>query len=548
MNKFKTILMMQLKEKLDLSFLKSKKSILFKVVFSLLGFVVVTAVAYVLFYLCQRLNLFSALNYIPVSFMSLLLCIILTLNLCTCTLGLSKALYYVKDNQVLVTYPVNPNTLFVSKMLVYYINEIKKAFTFVIPIFFAYGILCGLSIAYFFWMPLMLILITALPVLLGGLLSIPMNYILRFLKRYPVLKIAFLTILLGGIVAGVVVLIGLIPENINLIKSWTVVSKTIREFLSGFTKTFFPFFALTTCLCGRYENMQMNLWTEYSWIVPLVVLGCIIVLLGLNLLTSRPLYLKMITKEFEFNKVSKTKEKKNISQRPFWSTCLYEAKRNIRNTSVLSVTVATLVIAPIAVLFLNKLYGAINTRLMGDYFTIAFNVLIILLFSLAHNINVSSIFSRDGDALQINKTKPQKPYQIFVPRLGYNILSSILILVVSCSIFFSFSTLATMDCILCFFMMLFVTLTHIVWTAEIDFLKPQARVFQTEGVSGSNPNELKSIILCFAFSALACGLTIFLLMDALKLVWLKLFLVALGIFLLRAYLFHIKTKTLFKEV
>ena len=112
MNKFKTLFLMQVKEKIDFSFLKSKKQITFKVIFSILGFAVITALSYVVLYLCQMLNLFSAINHIPISVMSVIFFIMFVLNLLTCTVGLSKTLYYSKDNQILITYPVNANALF----------------------------------------------------------------------------------------------------------------------------------------------------------------------------------------------------------------------------------------------------------------------------------------------------------------------------------------------------------------------------------------------------------------------------------------------------
>ena len=114
--------------------------------------------------------------------------IIFVLNTITCTIGLSKTLYYSKDNQMLVTLPVNPNALFLSKMLVYFISEIKKCFTFAIPIFIAYGIISSFSFVYFIWAPIMLVLLSAIPVLIGGLLSIPTNYIMAFFKKYPIKK------------------------------------------------------------------------------------------------------------------------------------------------------------------------------------------------------------------------------------------------------------------------------------------------------------------------------------------------------------------------
>ena len=56
MNKFKTLFVMQLKEKINLSFLNSKKQTLFKVVFGVLGFGVITAAAYLVLWLCQYLH------------------------------------------------------------------------------------------------------------------------------------------------------------------------------------------------------------------------------------------------------------------------------------------------------------------------------------------------------------------------------------------------------------------------------------------------------------------------------------------------------------
>ena len=50
MKGLKTLVMMQLKDKLDMSFAKSVKQTIFRVVFSLLKFAVITAVIYLAFY------------------------------------------------------------------------------------------------------------------------------------------------------------------------------------------------------------------------------------------------------------------------------------------------------------------------------------------------------------------------------------------------------------------------------------------------------------------------------------------------------------------
>ncbi len=548
LNKFKTLFLMQLKERLNLSFLKNKKQLLFKVIFAILGFVVVTAVAYLVLWLCQFLNIFSALNRIPISVMSVVLLVIFILNLFTCTVGLSKTLFYAKDNQVLVTFPVNGNMIYLSKMLVYYINEIKRTFSFVIPIFFAYGLLSALPFMYFIWMPVMLVIFAAVPVLIGGLLSFPMHYILKFLKRFPLIKTISALVLVTALVVGVVFLIEAIPEDINLIESWTAVSKAMRNFLTWFTEKFFIFYAFTIFLCGKFENLQSVLFTEYSWIVLLIMIAVILVLVALNYLISRPLYLRSIAKQFEFDVNRKRFKHQNVQRKTFLSTSIYESKRLIRDNGVLSTALTTLILTPIAVLLLCSIYAAINTRTMGDFFVAGFNILIILLFITASNINVSTIYSRDGEALFLNKTKPQKPFKILIPRLLFNSLISLIILTIAAPIFFINSSLSAGECVLAYFMMLFLILAHILWSAELDFLNPQTVRMRTEGILSGTPNEVKSTILAFALSAVSFGLILFFLMDGGNFVWLKLFFIALALLLLRGWMFYYKSKVLFKEI
>ena len=543
MSKLKTLFLMQIKEKIDFSFLKSKKQITFKVIFSILGFVVITALAYVVLFLCQFLNLFSALNKTPISVMAVIFTIIFLLNLLTSMVGLSKTLYYSKDNQILITYPVSANELFLSKMLVYYIYEAKKNFSFIIPIFFAYGIISSLPFMFFIWFPVMITLFTLVPVLLGALLSFPVYFVLRFFQRFPIIKVILSLLLVGGIVAVVVLAINAIPDDINLIRSWGKISQAIRSFLSFFVDKFFVFYAITIFLCGRYDGLTPVLFTEYSWIVFLAMLGTISVLIILNFFISRPLYLKMSVKQFEFNN-SKARKRPNVVHRGYFSSCINETKKSLRDTNILSTTLATLVISPICILLLNSIYSAINTRLMGDYLVICFNVLIILLFTLAHNINVSNIFSKDGEAMMQNKLKPKSTFQVLSPYLVYNFISTTLILIASTSVFFVSINLRVIDRILLFFTLLFLAYTHIIWSAEIDFLHPR----DLKSQASANQNEIKSIILTFAISLIFFGVLFFFLLDALSGVYIKMFFATALLFLLRFWLFHHKSRVLFKEI
>lgn len=544
-NGLSTLIKMQIREKLNISHI-NKKQMFFKCVFSLFGFVAVAAIAYVVLYVCQFLNLFSITNHIPVNIMSVVLLFMFVINLISSMVTLSNSLYYSQDNQVLVTLPVNANLIFISKIIVHYITELKRTFSFLVPVFFAYGFISGLPVYYYLWMIIMFCMLAVITVLISGVISIPCALVLRLLNRYKVIKLIFSLAVYGLIGAGAFYLISKIPSDINLVSSWREVSIFIREFLSKFTRIFGFVYIFAIALCGDFDGFKLKFFTKYSYIVPLVMLALMAVLLGLNLILSRPIYLRAISASFEHNKNTK-KQKSNVKHGSVLSTTLYEFKKIFRQTENLSGALSIIIIAPIAVLALNKIYGAINTRLFGDYLTIAFNVLIILLFTLSSNIVVSSIYSRDGDSFYTTKTVPKKPYQILFPRLIFNFLVSLLILTATTSIFFSFSVLPVGDKIMLFVSLVLIDLIHLFWTAEIDFLNLQTLAFRSFGKGNLNTNELKSTILSFAISLITFAFVAFFLMDNSKLVFIKLLLLVAAVLTLRVYLFSKKAKILFKE-
>lgn len=547
MKKFRTLFLMQMRERTDLSFLKDKKKTLFKVVFGALYFIAIVALCYVVLLLAQSFHLFSPLNHIPLSVMAVVLLVMIVFNLISCTMTLTNSLYFSKDNQVLITFPASPNVLFLSKLCVHFIYELKKTFTFIVPVFVAYGMISGIGIMYYIWLAFMMILLSAFIVTLAGLLSIPMIFIKTFFDRFTYIRIALLVVVLGLITWGVVAVVSTIPENIDLIRSWAKVSGAMDTFLNWFIDKFVIMYGFTICLCGVYKNFKITLFTKYTYIGFLVLVAVVGVLFAVNYVVSRPIYLKIISTRFEFNK-SKRTNKPNITHKSKLSTFVYETMKDLRNPELVRTTISLLVIAPIGVFTLNKIYAAINTALFGAYLTIAFNVLIILLFVLSHNISASSVYSRDGESLYMLKTMPKKPVNLLFSRLGYYMISTTVLLSIVLSIFIHFSALSWLDAVFMFLALLMYAFTHIVVSAEIDFLHPRSNLYRTEGQASKNPNEIKSIILSFVLSFVFFGVVLFFYVKDPTNLWLKLFLLSGAVLALRIYLFCYKARVLFKEV
>ena len=127
-----TLVKMQLKEKMDLSYMRSTRKLIFKLVWLFIEFAAITALIAVAFYFIKLLGLFSLVHDIPVSVISIVFGIMLLLSLVTDTIGLVKSLYFSKDNTVLLTFPATPSLVFFSKLMTYYVYELRKSFMFTI--------------------------------------------------------------------------------------------------------------------------------------------------------------------------------------------------------------------------------------------------------------------------------------------------------------------------------------------------------------------------------------------------------------------------------
>ena len=129
-----TLTIMQLKEKMDVAYLRSFRQTLFRVIFFVLEFVAITAICFLLFWAAQMLKVFDMSGAIPSNVLVLVFTVMLGLSTVFTTAGLVKSLYLSRDNLVLLTFPATPAIVFLSKLLVYYVYELKKNFFFLIPV------------------------------------------------------------------------------------------------------------------------------------------------------------------------------------------------------------------------------------------------------------------------------------------------------------------------------------------------------------------------------------------------------------------------------
>lgn len=544
----KTLVLLQLKDKIDFSFLKSKKKTLFKVIYSILLFSGLTALITIMFSVIIKFGIFSFLQTLNFRAFLVLMTFLLILSFFSCLVNVTKTLYFSKDNPVLMTMPVPNGTIFASKLIVCYIYELIKNVSYILPFLLAYGIVMKLSILYFLWSIFSLLLITTIIICLCGLLSIPAMYISTALKRHKVLEYIVVGVFVGGLTLALIYVIGLIPEDIDLVRDWGKLYWNIQGFLGEFAKIFVVFDYFLQLLTGMvYNSTIFSPFTIPNLITFGVCVGIMVVCVLSIKFLSKPLFLKMVSTPFEYKKDENIKPKRNKKMAKLPSVVIQQAKREVRTPSLIYSIAVVALLTPIAIYLQNKIIGAMDTKILGEYMGVAFNILIILLMMLSSNVILASIFSQEGNSAYLNKIVPVAFGIPLTGKLVTNAFICILSIISSCIIIDVFAHIGVFATILLALSLIFVYIAHLYWSAEFDIMNPQNRLYQTTGKEQKNPNERKSTICAFIISAIFAFASFFLMKENIRVVFIKLLFISLIFCIIRVYLFYTKVSLYYKE-
>ncbi len=543
----KTLTAMQVKEKMDVSYLRSVKTTIFHFVYLVLEFAAITAICYLLLWASKLLGIFSLVNDIPISVMAIVFTFMFFLSVLFTTIGLVNSLYLSKDNLVLLTLPATPALVFLSKLLVYYIYELKRSFMFLIPLFFAFGFIKGYPIEYYIWTLFLFVFISTLPVLLGALLSMPSLYVYQLFRKVKVLQYILIALALGCGIGLIYYLIGLIPTNINLVETWGTTYWQIQDFLAAFTQTFRIMSGLTQLIVGKTIGLSYQIFTQDTLAYLLILIGSVIALLALDFVLSQPLFYKMASKPFEYTKKMQIKAKKNIKTPVFFSAIKKEWLVRWRDNGIVALIAQLIIIMPMAIELLNSLYAAMNTKYLGTQMTVGFNLLIIMLFMLSANISLASIYSRDGASSYLNKVQPSTYFQLLFSKLTPNLVFGLLGVTVTTLMYSNHSSLDPLSSVLFGATAYFAYIAHMFWSAELDIMNPQYEQYATFAQQTNNPNENKATFIAFIESFLFAFVAIFLSMEGVQMAWIKLSIIAFVLAVLKATTYILKIKVFYKE-
>lgn len=555
-----TLVKMQLREKLNSKPSKISKSSVFNftvgALVAILKFAFVTAICYAFISVAKFFSIFQYFNIVPQSVMSFVFIVMLIASTLGCTVGLTKSLYYSRDNAILLTLPATPMQIFLSKIIIFYIFELKRSLSFIVPLFISYFFLHSYAPVYYFWMLLCFAFVAMFTVALGALLSIPGMWIGNIFAQRKLLQNVCLATLVCAVVGVVVFLISLIPSNLDFYNQIGIVKIQLQGFFDGFAyynpkaalgeaKLPRPIYNLTLLILGGDGFANFNLGG--SLIRLSMLIGVIVLLAAASVFIVKPLFYKMASTPFEYKK-KPVKEKKNIRYHKRVSALMHEIRVALKTPSRMFSNVGTLISIPVLIMFLNKVFAAMNVAELGEFMIVTFNILIILLVALNSNVYAASVYSKEGRSSYLIKTQPTNHLWLILAKLVPNTLFVTVSLIITAFVTKNLTALEADDVIYLFLGLYFTYLTHLFVCAESDIMNPQTEIYATVGNDESNPNETKATAFAFAAAFVVSVFVMLLLMAHEKQnVYLKLMLVAFAVLLRKLYIFIAKVKLYYKE-
>ena len=504
---FVSATLLQAKDKMKFSLRKPDgkvdvKTLIQKIVFFAIKFIVIAVAVAGLIYISDLLSLFTKTEYI--NLFTVFYFVFIVLTLISNTVKLMKDLYYSDDNKFLVTLPVSSSGLFFSKLIVFFVFDFIKMFEVLIPVTFGFGIIQviigEIAVPTVLWCFVPLVIANLVFALIAAFLSIPALFIYRLIKSYPILELVGAAILVVGGVIGVIFLIQLIPENINLVQQWNAIRNSIQNFLNDNIKFIYPFAFVTKLMFGRRMGGLNFVLTWKEFVFTLIPIGIILVLSLLVYLIIKPIYFNMMTKSFEFDKNMVGAPKRNIKHKKYITFTNKEFKLTFRDVEISGSYLIVYIAAPILLLFMDKVFMAINTRLEGDQMTYAFNILLIILPYLASNSLIATMFSKEGRAAYIKKTKPINVFLPLTSKLIFNLLLSVPSIIGCAVVFGIFAKIGWFPPVAIAISVILIQYGHILFSAMRDIMNPQNEVYATNGEDVSNPNERTSTIVGFVIA------------------------------------------------
>lgn len=400
-------------------------------------------------------------------------------------------LYLSRDNEMLMCLPATPNQLFISKILLIYVNEFMVNLSISIPLFFVLGSYSDFGANYYVAILPLLFVLPILPIVIAAFISIPLMAVIRFLKKHTVLSIIVIFSLVAAVLWAYISFIGSIASGFDIAGKQYETVREINGKILSFGKRIPIYYALAQAMT-----------LPAKWYVFPIVMVCSLGVFALTVLFTRYFFFKTAMSSIENTVRSKPKKGKTEKMKKrgvFASLFLKELYCVFRSPSDVFEYFLFTLLMPFIVFSYDKLLMSITVNQAGVNMIAGAHLMVVAILAMLSNISSASAISRDGENFYTSKIIPVDYYtQIFV-KFCFNAVFTFGALAVTAAI--SLFIYPAWQILLGTLAVAFAAVGHIAYSIDTDIKNPTVNNMGDEKSAAVSRSTPKSLIygLCIGF-------------------------------------------------
>lgn len=388
----------------------------------------------------------------------------------------TKTLFFSSDNDLLKL-PVSGRTILLSKVTYLYIKEMIFSLVLVLPVMIEFGVLSGQSYVFYLLLPLFILLFPLLPFLFSLVLSVPMMYLIGYLKnKFVVMLIIYICFVAGGFYLYITCLKFILAVLQNGGASTLFSEQMVVSIKSVASYLYFPILL---------KNILLNYRLARSL---LIVLALSIVFCAGILFFAQRVYLKILLKNSEgdgnfYSKKTVIKER-SVSKALFFKEFL-----NIFRSVNYSFQYLTIVITtPLMVYFSNSIASSIGVEGLGKGVLPGVSVLVLIMFLTMGTSFAATSVTREGGNFFHTKIIPVSYTKQVTVKFMLHVIVAIPAIIISCLVLALFNFLNYLDALLIALAVILVIVGNIASSISMDIKKPQFMYLDGKEVTKSTRN------------------------------------------------------------
>lgn len=429
------------------------------------------------------------------------------LSIVTSTVSMTDSLYLSKDNYLLMTYPVKHSHIYISKLLVAYILELRRGVQFTLPLLLAYATINTnlLTFNYVLASIIYSVLLPLFPVLIGALLSIPVALGKKFIKKYTIIQILGTIALFVSLFLITQGIINALPENFSVVRNYD-------DFLDGLDAFYMSVNRFSTYV-GCLGEL---LYGKNIFINNLLIIGILIVIGVVSIASSVFVYFKIASSASE-SSIQKNHSSKNKAHKSTFLTFMRkEMTLSIRNIGNFASDYFFLFILPFVLMIVSSIYVRVDRDLLGECMTYGFIGMIALIMLSASNTASATAISSEGTEFCLIKTAPGKTSNIVWSKILINFLTSTIFLALTFALLsYTLDGYVLLSKLwLVFVYVILIDLGLILWSIQLDILNPKLKEFANSQNKSEIQNFAHSITIgCIASIIFSAALIVLYLIN-----------------------------------